>query len=681
MSLASAVGDLGAPGIYVATPEPVRVLTGVRRDGAAFLGVAPRGPAWMPAGSLEPDDDVATWLATRPRRRSLATAVTSWDEYRRQFGGYEGPGRLPYAVSTFFASGGERAYVVRIVHEHGDRFADAPGRASGRFRLGGADLKTKDGDPVDLFARSEGRWGDGLRATLSFRVRPLTADVLDLSHLVVDVREWVPAGSLLRLDLGGDVEELRYVDASIAEPDPAGAGRRRVLTLAAPAALLPRRVELVTAELEVVDHDPACARHERIVDLGLRAEHPRWLARVLITESRLAWPGAAWVGGAIDLTDASLPSLALVGADGGVHMAGGVDSWDAVVPEDFWDAQWVPGDELPGDGVQSLTEWDDIGLVVAPDLYDPAPIPPIDDVADVPTLCGPDFAAHVELPAPMPVPPVEAGLVGLALDPSDAAQLARIVANQQALADFADARRDHTLLLDVPPGLTQRRVLAWRTRFDSPFVAAYHPWLDVAAPDDDRDALIRLNPSAFAAGITAEREIRLGVQHGPANEIAIGALRAADRISREWHAALHRVGVNVFLPERDGIRLTAARTLSRRDLLRQLSVARLMTVLRLTLERELQWAVFEPNGLTLWADVRRLVHGLLTRLFEAGAFQGATTQEAFFVRCDRSTMTTNDLDNGRLVCLVGVAPAEPIEYLVLEISLVSTAGVVVEIAG
>ena len=105
--------------------------------------------------------------------------------------------------------------------------------------------------------------------------------------------------------------------------------------------------------------------------------------------------------------------------------------------------------------------------------------------------------------------------------------LERIVANQQALVAFADQRRDLTVLLDVPLGLTQRRILQWRSAFDSPYAATYHPWLDVATPDDARDALIRINPSAFAAGIIAARERRLGVAHGPFNEIAVGAVRVS----------------------------------------------------------------------------------------------------------------------------------------------------------
>lgn len=677
MSLAPAVGPLGAPGVFVAPPEPVREITGVRRDIAAFVGVAPRGPAWLPPTTLEPDVDVSTWLATTRRRRSIPVRVTSWDEYRYHFGGFEGPGRLPYAVSAFFAARGEAADIVRIVHEHGDRLDDAAGRSSGVFR----GVALPGGGDVGVSARSEGRWGDRLRVRMTFTSRPLAVRSATASRIVVDRREWVPGGSLLRLGLGGDVQELRHVDTSIEEPEPAGPGRIRVLTLAGAAAVPPETVEVVTARLEVVDADPTFSRREVLDDIGLRADHPRWLARVLVEESTMLWPGRAWTSGTLVVADPALPPAPVLGPDGEEHLVDGEDLWPAIRPEHFWDATWVAGDDEPGDGVHCIAERRDVGILVAPDLYDPRPLVPAADVTDPPTLCGPEFAPHEPLgPVVTPEAPVP-GLDGLRLDPLVSGDLERIVRNQQQIVDFADASRELTVLLDVPLGLTHRRALTWRTRFDSPYAAAYHPWLDVAAPDDRRDALVRLNPSAFAAGIVAARERRLGVQHGPANELAIGAVRVADVVPRDRHDELHVNGINVFVGERDGISLTGARTLSRRPLLRQLSVARLMTVLRLSLEREMQWAVFEPNDRELWAEVRRLVHAFLSRLYDAGAFRGATTKEAFFVRCDDTTMTRNDLDNGRLVCLVGVAPAEPIEYIVLQMSLDAVTGVRVEVTG
>jgi hypothetical protein len=612
---------LGAPGVRVAPPEPIRAITGVRRDVAAFCGVAPRGPA------------------------GVAVPVTSWDEYRHRFGGYEGPGRLPYAVAAFFAQGGERAWVVRIVHSD-----DGGGRATGSL------------GPLVVASSDEGSWGSRVRAALSFVVRPLPLLAATAGELVAAPGVEAPAGSLLRIRLPGDVRLLRFVDRIEDRPDPGGPGTRRHLLLDVPLPAASTDGELVTGTLTVTDTDPLLPRTEILGDVGLHAGHPRWLATVLATESALLAASGDWTTVDPATLDPALPELTAV-------LSGGLDRWAGIVPEDFWDPRWVPGDERPGAGIHRLAENDEVALLIVPDLYDPAPLAATDDVTTPPTVAGPGFAVCVDVaPAPPPADPAPPGLTGLALDPRVPADLDRIVAAQRELVRFAQTRRDLTVLLDVPLGLSQRQILQWRTAFDSPYAAACHPWLDVAAPDDARDTLIRVNPSAFAAGIIAGRERRRGIASGAGNEIAAGAVRVSAPVTPAEHDQLHPAGVNVFRPDRDGIRLTAARTLSLDPSLRQLSVARLMTVLRLSLERELDWTVFEPNGETLWAEVRRLVAGLLTRMYAAGAFAGATTREAFFVRCDRTTMTPNDLDGGRFVCLVGVAPAEPLEFLVLRLT-------------
>lgn len=655
----------GAPGVYLTTPRPPDVLTAVRRDVAAFAGVSPRGPAWLPLERPDDDVDVATWLRTTPVARSVPVAVGSWDEYRTLYGGFEGPGRLPYAVSSFFAAGGTRAYVVRIVHD--ETYDGRQGRAAGSLGL-----QTTDGSDVQLLARSEGSWGNALNVTLRARTRPLAVYSATAGEVVVDQSAVVAAGSVLRLTRPGDEQLLRFVDRAELRPDPQGPAQRLHLILDTALPGAPILVELVELSLEVVDPDPALPRIETLDAIGLRPDHPRWLARVLIGESTLLWPDATWA--AKTLTP---PGPLLAPVLGGTF-TGGLDRWQNVVPEDFWDPLWVPGDERPGAGVHSLAELDDVGLLVAPDLYDPAPLTPVVDVRDPVSLAGPEFQVCVRPdppPEPTPRPP---GLDGLRLDPLVPSELDRITAAQSELVRFADQRREFTVLLDVPLGLPPGRILQWRTTFDSPYAASYHPWLDVAAPDDDRDDLVRLNPAVFAAGIIADRERRLGIPRGPANQVAVGAVRVSAQIPDEVHDELHPAGINVFLLERDGIRLTAARTLSLRPELRQLSVARLLTVLRLTLERELAWVVFEPNGEELWGRIRRAVTGLLNRFFLAGAFAGAKPSEAYFVRCDRTTMSRNDLDNGRLICLIGVAPAEPLEFVVLQLMHEPDASVRVE---
>jgi phage tail sheath protein FI len=101
---------------------------------------------------------------------------------------------------------------------------------------------------------------------------------------------------------------------------------------------------------------------------------------------------------------------------------------------------------------------------------------------------------------------------------------------------------------------------------------------------------------------------------------------------------------------------------------RQLSVRRLMTTLEITLDRQSQWIIFEPNTAELRRDLTFSITQLLRGLQRAGAFAGATDADSFFVRCDDDLNPRASQELGRLVAEVGVAPASPLEYLVLRIS-------------
>ena len=696
----SAVADHahGAPGVFVDVVEPPRSLLGVRRDVTAFVGVAPRGPCRQPERALRQDESVSGYLASVAVQRSVAVQVSSWSDYERAFGGFEGAGRLPYAVAAYFAQGGQRARVVRIVHEYSSATNDL-GCSSACLAVRRpppvdeasiyAAVVTDALQLVDVRARNEGVWGDKLRASLRFEARPVVFTGSATTGFVTATSEWIPVGSLLRVSMADGGDALRFVADSRIESNPDRVGTVRVVEFDVALVAAADTVDVVTATLDVVDEDLRRQRTERLTGIGMAADHPRWLARVLIDESELLWPGGLWSAGRIDLHDTTLPDLVFASSDVvpldpaalvDFHFAGGIDRSADIVPDDCFDTAWVPGDEGSADGMQCLDEHGDVGLLVVPDLYDPAPLVEIDDITDPITFAGPTFAPCVTV-IPAPQRDQTAPLTGLRLDPADAVERRRIIALQQQVVAFAEVTRSMTALLDVPPGLSMRQITGWRASFDSWCAAAYHPWLDVASPDDDRDALIRVNPSAFAAGIIAAREIRDGIVGGPANRIESQAVRPAVTVTRTNHDDLHDDGINVSLLERDGVRLTGARTLSRQRLLRQLNVARLMTVIRLTLEWEMSWAVFEPNNRELWAEVRRSVSDYLDRLHRAGALAGATPAESFFVQCDETTMTRTDLDNGRLVALVGVAPSEPIEYIVLRLALDGVATVQLEAGG
>ena len=95
---------------------------------------------------------------------------------------------------------------------------------------------------------------------------------------------------------------------------------------------------------------------------------------------------------------------------------------------------------------------------------------------------------------------------------------------------------------------------------------------------------------------------------------------------------------------------------------------RLFIFLEESIDEGTQWVVFEPNDEPLWARVRQSISAFLTRVWRDGALQGATPEEAFFVKCDHTTMTQDDIDNGRLIAIVGVAPVKPAEFVIIRIS-------------
>ncbi|WP_448872423.1 phage tail sheath family protein [Desulfobulbus propionicus] len=660
---------LGAPGIYRYPESALKVLGGARMDVCAFVGVAPRGPVRLP---IEPENGASLDTLLRPdspRRRSVAVAVESWNEYQRQFGGFEGPGRLPYAVALFFEQGGRRAYVVRIVHEYGDSAQNDNGVAQGVLpRAVGP-----TGVPL-LRARNEGTWGNQLQASMGFSATPVPLlPGTTAAELVVDESELLVTGSLVRLSLPATetepaTRELRFVQFIRRKGEDESSITNLRVKLDAAVSRTPEAAELIEGIFWVRDQ---AGFSEKWENLGLCAQHPRWIGEVLYRESQLVLPHAAWANGTLLPEEPELapfpPSFQAEGA--AAKLTGGEDRYGDIEFADFFDDSQAESEADAGNGIQAVSRLSDLATLVVPDLYVPEPLPEQEDILDIASLAGSGFATcvHVEsVPEEMGKKVVR--LEKLHLDPLLPADLETITTLQEKLADFAEVSGAFVVLLDVPPGLSAQKIVQWRARFHSSFLAAYFPWLRISRQEDKRDELCLINPSAAAAGIIAAQEIRFGVPHGPANIIARGVVKVDEMISPARHATLHPMGINIFLQQPDGAWLSAGRTLSRDKRYRQLSVRRLMLMLKKTLIQEMQWAVFEPNGPALWREVRLMLGSYLRRLYAQGAFRGSSEQEAFFVRCDGQLNTPREIDAGRMVCEVGVAPAEPLEFLVVRIT-------------
>jgi phage tail sheath protein FI len=130
-------------------------------------------------------------------------------------------------------------------------------------------------------------------------------------------------------------------------------------------------------------------------------------------------------------------------------------------------------------------------------------------------------------------------------------------------------------------------------------------------------------------------------------------------------------GVNCirdFRSEGRGILLWGARTMSSTNEWKYINLRRLFIFLEQSIDKGTQWAAFESNDEPLWSKVRQSIAAFLVSVWRSGALMGVTPDEAFFVKCDRTTMTQDDIDNGRMICLVGIAPMKPAEFVIFRIS-------------
>jgi hypothetical protein len=228
-------------------------------------------------------------------------------------------------------------------------------------------------------------------------------------------------------------------------------------------------------------------------------------------------------------------------------------------------------------------------------------------------------------------------------------------------------------VLDTPPEQTPGEARAVKSLMDSKYAALYYPWVIVPNPlarpgREDIPRELSLPPSGFVSGIYARNDVERGVYKAPANEVVRSAIRFEIDVNFGQQEMLNPLGVNCLrLLSGRGYRVWGARLASSDPEWKYVSDRRYFNYLESSIDRGTQWAVFEPNGERLWANVRQTISDFLYNEWRNGALLGTTTDEAFFVRCDRSTMTQNDLDNGRLVCLIGVAIIKPAEFVIFRI--------------
>ena len=251
--------------------------------------------------------------------------------------------------------------------------------------------------------------------------------------------------------------------------------------------------------------------------------------------------------------------------------------------------------------------------------------------------------------------------------------LAMWKAVQTSLIAHCEQHGNRMALLDSPPGMTPQQIKDWRAdvaMYDSAFAALYYPWIKVENPigvNGDREVFIP--PSGHLAGVWARTDDSRGVWKAPANDTIRGCLDVERSITQNEQSLLNPIGINCIRPfGTRGIRVWGARTLSSDTDWRYINVRRLFNMIETTIMEGTQFAVFEPNDVTLWEGVTRTLTGFLRGLWTAGALFGDSAEQAFYVKCDAETNPPESIDQGKLVVEVGIAPVKPAEFVVFRIA-------------
>jgi phage tail sheath protein FI len=202
---------------------------------------------------------------------------------------------------------------------------------------------------------------------------------------------------------------------------------------------------------------------------------------------------------------------------------------------------------------------------------------------------------------------------------------------------------------------------------DSSFAALYYPWICVKDATTGQHCLVR--PGGYVAGIYARTDIELGVHRAPANQLVKGAVDLELTMKSYQQDSLTPQGINSIRNFSDkGIIVWGARTLSSDPEWKYVNVRRLMIYLEQSIKKGTAWVTFEPNNEATWVKVKSQTENFLTQTWRNGMLLGASQQEAFFVRCDQTTINQNDIDNGRINILIGVAMTKPAEYTIIRIT-------------
>ncbi len=623
-----------APGVYVEEVSfRAKSIEGVPTSTTGFAGMTRYGPVqYIDGGARGP-------RSTEPR------LITSFSDFERVYGGLDplvlgGDERLPFlahAAKAFFDNGGKRLYVSRVF---------VPNSATD-LGLAGRDVPvaSSPGTTAHWRARWPGRFGEVIVVANVVRSKNVAftfpADPTDPLHRDTwgpqaksastgTVVEITPAGTTPpagNVNLVATALALVRVDPATGRQTFHGPGNAPVTVNAGSV------IQIIELQVSIrVDDD----RIDSYPQLGTHPKHKRYVGKILQKDDPADEDATVWLDyGGYDPTDPTVSDFTETGANAiglmvalqqnpNPRLTGGNDGQLAVGSDLAGQEANLDDANVKATGLEALGELDDIAIVALPDggTYDSA------------DLCA-DAAGR---------------LIG-----------------------HAERLRYRIAVVDAPQESSISEIRAFRARFDSKYAALYHPWIEIFDPTERvaqgaPPRRLLLPPSGFVTGIYARSDIQRGVFKAPANEVVQGLTRLEANINKARQDVLNPEGINAmrFFPGR-GNRVWGARTMSSDPEWKYVNVRRLFAFLEHSIDKSTQWAVFEPNNERLWANIRQSVEDFLLVQWRDGALLGSKPEEAYFVRCDRTTMVQNDLDNGRLICLIGVAPVKPAEFVIFRI--------------
>ena len=552
--------------------------------------------------------------------------VTSFADYTRMYGGYlskagYGDARyLPYAVEQFFMNGGARAYIMRAV----------PGDAKAASLTTGV---------LRVTAANPGAWAEKMRVTVvpSSKAKTQVFDV-DGADLTLKNADGFNAGDVVEL-FDGKTTAYATIKSVL----------DKVITLDAPCTLAVADTKVGTSKYIRTCEITITARLDDTVEtyenLSLKPEALNYapvktaksdLIRVEVLPGKPAAAAAPAPVAKDENKDNKDKKDALAAAPAPAKAAG-------ITPYDLCAGV--------GEGMVLTLEGGSDGSVlnVTPDAYIGA-----DD--------GPGKRTGLQAFQ-------ENGVVSVLAIPGVTAPEV-----QAALIGFCENRKSCFAILDVPMDLKKTNdVATFRDMYDSTYAAMYHPWLQMFDAGAKRTDYFP--PSGAMAGIYARSDNSRGVHKAPANEVVRGCTGLSCNYNVGEQDILNPIGVNLIraLPGQ-GIRVWGARTISSNGLWKYVNVRRLFIYIEESIKANTNWVVFEPNSETLWSRVTRTIETFLATCWRDGALAGSSPEQAFFVECGPTTMTQDDIDNGRLICQIGIAPVKPAEFVIFRITQKTATG-------